>query len=46
MDTPDRRVWGEGMPKDRVTSHIILVFTLTGPKMYTGGVSVFSKYLH
>jgi hypothetical protein len=25
MDTPERRVWGERRPKDRVTSQIILV---------------------
>jgi hypothetical protein len=26
MDTPERRVWGERRPKDRVTLQIILVF--------------------
>ncbi len=47
MDTPQRRVWGEGRPKDRVTLQIILVFTLTHPKTFTWGhVSVFDKYLH
>jgi len=47
MDTPERRVWGEWRPKDRVTLRIILVFTLTHPKTFTGGcVSVFDKYLH
>jgi hypothetical protein len=29
MDAPERRVWGERRPKDRVTLQIILVFTLT-----------------
>jgi hypothetical protein len=28
MDTPERRVWDEGRPKERVASQIILVFTL------------------
>jgi hypothetical protein len=42
MDTPERRVWGERRPKDRVTLQIILVFTLTCPKH----LSVFDKYLH
>jgi hypothetical protein len=47
MDTPERRVWGEWRPKDRVTLQIILVFTLTRPKTFTQGcVSVFDKYLH
>jgi len=47
MDTPERRVWGEGRPKDRVSLQIILVFTLTCPKPFIGGcVSVFDKYLH
>jgi len=32
MDTPERRVWGERRPKDRVTLQIILVFTLTCPQ--------------
>jgi hypothetical protein len=47
MDTPERRVWGEGRPKDRVSLQIILVFTLTCPKPFARGcVSVFDKYLH
>jgi hypothetical protein len=47
MDTPERRVWGERRPKDKVTLQIILVFTLTRPKTFTRGhVSVFDKYLH
>jgi hypothetical protein len=47
MDTPERRVWGEKRPKDRVTLYIILVFTLTWPKTFTQGrVSVCDKYLH
>jgi hypothetical protein len=49
MDTPERRVWGERRPKDRVTLQIILVFTLifTRPKTFTRGrVSVRDKYLH
>jgi hypothetical protein len=47
MDTPQRRVWSEGRPKDRVTLQIILVFILTHPKTFTWGhVSVFDKYLH
>ncbi len=29
MDAPQKRVWGEKRPKDRVTSQIILVFALT-----------------
>jgi hypothetical protein len=38
VDTPERRVWGERRPKDRVTLQIILVFTfsLTHPKTFTG----------
>ncbi len=35
MDTPERRVWGERRPKDRVTLQIILVFTLTRPNTFT-----------
>jgi hypothetical protein len=47
MDTPERRVWGERRPKDRVTLQIILVFTLTRLKTFTQGcVIVFDKYLH
>ncbi len=49
MDTPERRVWGERRPKDRVTLQIILVFTfpLTHPKTFTQDhVSVFEKSLH
>jgi hypothetical protein len=47
MDTPERRVWGERTPKDRVAFQIILVFTLTCTKTFTQGrVSVFDKYLH
>jgi hypothetical protein len=48
-DTPERRVWGESRPKDRVTLQIILVFALrlTHLKTFTQGcVSVFDKYLH
>jgi hypothetical protein len=45
MDTPERRVWGESRPKDRVIVQIILVFTLTLPKTLTQGhVSVCDKY--
>jgi hypothetical protein len=47
MDTPERRVWGERRPKDRVTLQIILVFTLTCPKTFTRDrVSVCDKYLY
>jgi hypothetical protein len=47
MESPERRVWGERRPKDRVTLQIILVFTLTLPKTFTQGhVSVHDKYLH
>jgi hypothetical protein len=46
-DTNERRVWGEGRPKDTVSLQIILVFTLTCPKPFTRGcVGVFDKYLH
>ncbi len=38
MDTPERRVWGERRRKDRVTSQIILIFTLTHLKTFTRGV--------
>jgi hypothetical protein len=31
MDTPERRVWGERRPKDRVTLQIVLVFMLYRP---------------
>jgi len=45
MDTPERRVWGERRPKDRVTLQVILVFTLKCPQTFTWGyVSVFEKY--
>jgi hypothetical protein len=37
MDTPERRVWGERRRKDRVTSQIILIFTLTHLKTSTRG---------
>ncbi len=37
MNTPERRVWGERRPKDRVTLQIILVLTLTHPKTFTRG---------
>jgi hypothetical protein len=38
---------GERSPKDRVTSQIILVFTLTHPKTFTRAcISVCDKYLH
>jgi hypothetical protein len=44
---PQRRVWGERRPKDRLTLQIILVFTLTCLETFTcGRVSVFDKYLH
>jgi hypothetical protein len=47
MESPERRVWGERRPNDRVTLQIILVFTLTLPKTFTEGrVSVYDKYLH
>ncbi len=47
MDTTERRVWDERRPKDRVTSRIIVVFTLICLKTFTQGhVSVFDKYLH
>jgi len=47
MHTPERRVWGEWRPKDRVTLRILLVFTLTHTKTFIGGrVNVFDKYLH
>jgi hypothetical protein len=46
-DTPERKVWGERRPKDRVNLQIILVFTLTHLKTFTQGrVSVCDKYLH
>jgi len=38
MDTPKRRVWGEGRPKDRVNLQIILVFTLTCPQIIYRGL--------
>jgi hypothetical protein len=38
MDIPERRAWGERRPKDRVTLQIILVFTHTYPKTFTGAV--------
>jgi len=47
MNTPERRVWDELRPKDKVTLQIILVFTLARPKTFTRDhVSVFDKYLH
>jgi len=49
MDTPERRIWGERRPRDRVTSQIILVFPLTLACFRTftqDRVSVFGKYLH
>jgi hypothetical protein len=47
MDTPERTVWGERRPKDRVTSQIILVLTLTCPKTFIRGrVCVFDKYVY
>jgi hypothetical protein len=47
MDTPERRVWGERRPRDKVTLQIILVFTFIHPKTFTRGhASVFDKYLH
>jgi hypothetical protein len=46
MNTPERRVWGESSPKDRVTLQTILVFTLTCSKTLTWDCgSVFDKYL-
>jgi hypothetical protein len=45
MDTPERRVWGEWRPKDRVSLQKTLIFTL--PKTFSQGrVGVFDKYLH
>jgi hypothetical protein len=45
-DIPERRVWGERRPKDRMTLQIVLVFTLTGPKTFTRGcVNVFDIYI-
>jgi hypothetical protein len=45
MDTPERRVWGERRPKDRVILQVILVFTLKCPQTFTWGcISVFDKY--
>jgi hypothetical protein len=38
MDTPERRVWGERRPKDRVTLQIIFVFTLTPLKHLLGAM--------
>jgi hypothetical protein len=35
MDTPEKRVWGERRPKDRVSLQIILVFTQTRPVMWS-----------
>jgi hypothetical protein len=37
MNAPERRVWDEGRPKDRMTLQIILVFTLalTFPQTFT-----------
>jgi hypothetical protein len=38
MESPERRVWGERRLKDKVTSQIVLVFTLTSPKTFTWAV--------
>jgi hypothetical protein len=47
MDTPEKMVWGERRPKDKVTLQIILVLTITCPKTFTRGhVNVCDKYLH
>jgi hypothetical protein len=46
MDTPERRDWGERRPKGRVTSQIILVFTLTRPKTLTRGRVSVNKYIY
>ncbi len=47
MDTHKKKGLGERRLKDKVTLQIILVFTFTSPKTFTGGcVSVFAKYLH
>jgi hypothetical protein len=47
MDTPERRVWGERRPKDRVTLQIVLVLTLTHSKTFPWDyISVLDKYLH
>jgi hypothetical protein len=47
MDTPERRVWGERRPKDRVTLQIVLILTLTRSKTFPGDyISVLDKYLH
>jgi len=44
---PQRRVWGERRPKDRVTSQIISIFAFTHCKTFTQGcVSAVDKYLH
>jgi hypothetical protein len=46
MDTPERKVWDERRPKDRMTLEIIFVLTITCLKTFTRGhVSVFDKYL-
>jgi len=47
MDAPEKKVWGERRPKDKVTLQIILILTLTCPKTFTQGhVNVCDKYLH
>jgi len=46
MDTLERRVWGEKKPKYRVTLQIILVFTLTRPRLdLFGACKCIWKYL-
>jgi len=34
MDTLEGRVWGQRMPKDRLTLQIILVFTLASKHLF------------
>jgi len=46
MDTPERRVWGKRRRKDRVTSQIILIFTLTHLKTFTLGVLVYVRNVY
>jgi len=47
MDTPERRVWGERRPKNRVTLQNIIVFTRTRPNTITRGrVNVLYIYIY
>ncbi len=44
MDTPEKRVWGEKLPKD---DDLQIILVLTRPKTFTQGHgNVFDKYLH